>query len=73
MFFDYFPTTRYVVVSDSELKALRLDKAEREKTRLESVLNRYNTYVEEIKLEIENINKQVSQLQPAEEQAKLAG
>ena len=48
-------STRVVVVSDSDYKAYQQAEAEREVLALESKLNRYNSAIEEINIEIEKI------------------
>ena len=49
------PFTRVLVVSDSDYKVYQQAEAEREVLALESKLNRYNTAIEEIKLEITKV------------------
>ena len=66
-------STRVVVVSDTDYKAYQQAEAEREVLALESKLNRYNTAVEEIKLEITKIRDNAGLLTPAEQELNLNG
>ena len=43
------PTTRYIVISDSELRDIRVRKAEEDIAILESQANRLNTALAEVK------------------------
>ena len=68
-------STRVVVVSDSDYKAYQQAEAQREVLALESKLNRYNTAVEEIKLEIHKLQENAGLLpesttEPATEATK---
>ena len=48
-------STRVVVLSDTDYKTYQQAEAQREVLALESKLNRYNTAIEEIKVEIDKI------------------
>ena len=52
MFFGTSP--RYIVISDSELARLRQDQLGQEITVLESKLNRYQTAIQEVKVELKS-------------------
>ena len=75
---DSFPTFSYPVhpqvyiVSDSDYKEYQRKQAEREVLVLESKLNRYNSAIEEIKVEIEKVKTNAGLLAPATEEAKAA-
>ena len=60
-----YPATRVVVLSDSDYKRYQQEQAEREILVLQSKLNRYNTAVEEITVEIEKIKKNAGLLAPS--------
>ena len=55
---------RVFVVSDTDYKKYQQEQAEREILVLESKLNRYNTAVEEIKVEIEKTREAAGLLPP---------
>jgi len=60
--FDYlppfsYPTTRYVVVSETEYAQYQQERAEQEIKVLESKMNRYNSAIAEIEAEITKIRE----------------
>ena len=71
--FDFFgPFTsrqspRVFVVSDSDYKKYQQDQAEAQVTILESKLNRYNTAIEEIQVEIDKIKENAGLLPASKE------
>jgi len=66
--FTYPMSQRVVVVSDSEYQRYQQDQAKREILVLESKLNRYNSAIEEITLEIEKIKDNAGLLPPSKEE-----
>ena len=70
--FPLLPTQVYVV-SDSDYKEYQRKQAEQDVLALESKLNRYNTAVEEIKIEIETIQKRAGLLAPSERELNENG
>ena len=77
--FDFFgpfhsrlTTPRVFVVSDSDYKKYQQEKAEAEVLQLESKLNRYNTAIEEIKVEIEKIQTNAGLLPAAKTEKEEA-
>ena len=63
---------RVFIVSDSDYKKYQQEKAEAEVTRLESKLNRYNTAIEEIKVEIDQIKENAGLLPAAKTEEAAA-
>ena len=56
----FYPPTRpqVVVISDSEYKDYKRRRAEQEVLILESKLNRYQSAIDEVKVQIEDLQKQ---------------
>ena len=59
-------------MSDSDYKEYQRKQAEREVLVLESKLNRYNSAIEEIKVEIEKVKTNAGLLAPATEEPTAA-
>ena len=70
----FYPPARppVVVISDSEYKEYQRARAEKEVLVLESKLNRYQTAIDEVKVQIEQLQKNYALLPEPKEEAAAA-